>query len=139
VVHVVILNLARIDCGRVNRRVMQVCLAGPCQPKGHAGSRSSMSGGNWPRSSMSRSSMSGGNWPRSSMSRNQKEKEVLIAKLQEKVSAQDNYQSGRKGIPSELIKEKMEEFARLNEVRIGIHEGILGSGFMKAYLRSIEF
>ena len=55
------------------------------------------------------------------------------------LSAQDNYQSGRKGIPSELIKEKMEEFARLNEVRIGIHEGILGSGFMKAYLRSIEF
>jgi hypothetical protein len=41
------------------------------------------------------------------------------------LSAQDNYQPGRKGIPSELIKEKMEEFARINEVGIVILEGIL--------------
>ena len=32
------------------------------------------------------------------------------------LSAQENYQPGRKGIPNELIKEKMEEFSRINEV-----------------------
>ena len=32
------------------------------------------------------------------------------------LSAQENYQPGRKGIPDEMIKEKMEEFSRINEV-----------------------